>query len=124
MKPFIHAKRSAKKWGGRPEDYLEIHNFMDSSKALIADNRHRAIFHSSFGIFILEKVFGTNITNSEGKLVSVRDLGEQHCLEDFGGKFIPSAQDYLAEIEIKPWMSNLGGMPPSAKKLRIRKDND
>lgn len=67
MKPYIHAQNSAKKWGGKPEDYLEIHNFMDSSKAHMPDQRHRAILHSSFGIFITEKVFGTYMFNSKGK---------------------------------------------------------
>lgn len=84
MKPFIHAKASAKRYGGEPKDYLAIHDFMDSSKAALADVRHRAVFHSAFGIFIVEKVFGTNITNSEGKLVSVRDIAEDHVREDLG----------------------------------------
>ncbi len=28
-KPYIHALSSAKKFGGKPEDYLEIHQLMD-----------------------------------------------------------------------------------------------
>jgi hypothetical protein len=93
MKPFIHAESSAKKFGGQPEDYLEIHNLLDSSKSVIADNRHRALTHNSWFLFILEKIFGVTITNSDGKKVSVRDVGEQHIIEDFRGQFIPSAQD-------------------------------
>lgn len=27
--PFHHALSSARKWGGRPEDYLAIHNWFD-----------------------------------------------------------------------------------------------
>jgi len=42
-KPFIHAESSVKRWGGKPEDYIEIHNLMDSSKGAIADHRHRAL---------------------------------------------------------------------------------
>lgn len=57
-KPFLHAKSSAKKFGGNPEDFEEIHNWLDSSKSFIADNRHRAIWHSSAGIFYIEKIFG------------------------------------------------------------------
>ena len=64
MKPWIHAKSSAKKFGGEPEDYLPIHDFMDSSKSAHADVRHRCVLHSAFGIYIVEKVFGTNIKNS------------------------------------------------------------
>lgn len=114
-KPFIHAKRSAKKYGGIPEDYLEIHNLMDSSKGSIADNRHRALTHNAWFISnIIEKIFGVNITNSEQKLVSTRDIAEDHVLEDFGMKFIPSAQDYLSEMEFKDWMQNGKGDPPTS----------
>ena len=40
--PFHHALSSAKKWGGAPEDYLLLHQYMDQSKAADADFRHRA----------------------------------------------------------------------------------
>jgi hypothetical protein len=102
-----------KKWGGVTDDYLPIHNLLDSSKSVIGDNRHRCILHTTFGLFILEKVFGVTIINSDGKVVSTRDIGEQHILEDFGMKFIPTAQDYLQEIEWKDWMNNGKGSPPS-----------
>ena len=38
--PFHHALSSAKKWGGSPEDYLLLHQWMDQSKAADADFRH------------------------------------------------------------------------------------
>lgn len=53
--------------------------------------RHRAILHNSFGIYLCEQVFGTTITNSDGRVVSVRDVGEEHVLEDLG--LIPTLQD-------------------------------
>lgn len=120
-KPWIHAQSSAKKYGGKPEDYLEIHNLMDSSKSAMPDNRHRALTHNSWFLFILERIFGTVMTNSDGKKVSVRDIGEQHILEDFCGKFIPSAQDYLQEMEFKDWMQNGNGHPPSFIKIEKRR---
>jgi hypothetical protein len=114
-KPYIHAKNSARKWGGKPEDYLPIHDFMDSSKSTLPDWRHRALTHTSWFLStVLEKVFGHNITNSDGKEVSVRDIGEQHCMEDFGG-VIPSAEDFLSEMELKDWMGGKG-KPPSQRK--------
>lgn len=121
MKPYIHACSSAKKYGGIPEDYIKIHNFMDSSKAAMPDNRHRALTHNSWFIGPggpLELAFGTVIENSDGRKVSVRDLGEDHILEDFGMRFIPTAQDYLQEMEYKPWMNNGQGDegPTSHKK--------
>lgn len=117
-KPYIHAVSSARKWGGVPEDYIAIHDLLDSSKGQIADSRHRALTHNAWFLStILEKVFGHNVKNSEGRLVSVRDIGEQHVLEDYGGRYIPSAQDYLQEIEIKEWMVKGLGAPPSFAKL-------
>jgi hypothetical protein len=118
-KPWIHALSSAKKWGGDPEDYFPIHDLMDSSKGSMSDNRHRALTHNSWFLsIILEKIFDTNITNSEGKLVSVRDIGEQHILEDFGGRFIPTASDYLQEMEYVPWMNaDRNSCPNSHKKI-------
>lgn len=109
MKPYLHGLISVKKFGGKPEDYQKIHDWFDQGKAHVADMRHRAILHNSLGIYICEQVFGTNITNSDGKLVSVRDIGEQHVLDDLGT--IPSVQDYLTHL---PWLDWLGG-PKRAK---------
>lgn len=119
-KPWIHSMSSAKKWGGVPEDYFPIHELMDSSKGSMPDNRHRALTHNSWFLStILQKIFGINITNSDGKLVSVRDIGEQHILEDFGGRFIPTASDYLEEMEYMPWMNaDRTSCPSSHKKIQ------
>lgn len=117
-KPWVHAVSSAKRFGGKPEDYIEIHNLMDSSKGTIADSRHRALTHTAWFLStILERVFGVVITNSENRQISVRDIGEQHVLEDYRGRYIPSAQDFLQEIEIKEWMVSGKGEPPSSAKL-------
>src|SRR5690242_3002510 len=106
MKPHIHAESSAKQFGGKPEDYLPIHELMDSSKSIVADHRHRMFTHNTWFIMLLERIFGSTITNSDGKKVSVRDIGEQHVLEDFRGKFIPSGQDWVKHLEYAPWMNN------------------
>jgi hypothetical protein len=78
MKPHLHARNSVKKYGGEWEDYIEIHDFLDSTKSHFPDMRHRAILHNSFGCFLAEKLFGHLITNSEGKEISVRDIAEDH----------------------------------------------
>ncbi len=117
-KPWIHAESSAKRWGGSPSDYIEIHSLFDSSKASFCDARHRCMTHNAWFIgFVLEKVFGVTITNSEGRIISVRDIGEQHVSEDFGGKFIPTVQDYLENMELKEWMFSGKGEPPSSYKM-------
>lgn len=95
----IHSKSSVRKFGGKLEDYLDIHIKMDCSKAYISDNRHRALTHNSFWIHeVMIKIFGYTITNSDGKEVSVKDICEMHILEDFGMRFIPTAQDYFGAV--------------------------
>lgn len=101
MKPYRHARNSVHKYGGEVEEYLPIHNFIDSSKAHIADVRHRALLHSSFGCFLVEQVFGVHFTNSAGRTVQTRDLAEEHIIEDLGR--IPSVQDYLQHMPLVPW---------------------
>ena len=103
MKPLIHAKISVKKYGGKVEDYIPLHDFFDSSKAAYPNMKHRAILHNSFGIFILERIFGTYITNSDGKMVSVRDIGEDHVMDDLG--FIPTVENWLETLPLEGWMS-------------------
>jgi hypothetical protein len=101
--PLHHAVSSARKWGGRPDDYLPIHQWFDDSKRHFADFRHRAYRHHAEGIFEAERVFGTSITISTGRKIPVRWIGEQHVQEDLG--FIPSLGDWLSRISPKPWMA-------------------
>jgi len=106
MKPYHHARISATKFGGRPEDYLAIHNFMDESKAHLADARHRMFLHNSFGIYLAERVCGEIVDNqrmpyitiSDGRKVQVRDVAEQHVLDDLG--YIPSLSDCVKDLPI------------------------
>jgi hypothetical protein len=102
--PWHHALSSAKRFGGNPEDYLEIHQWFDQTKAHMPDVRHRAVLHSSFGIFLCEQVFGVTITASSGREVPVRLVGEQHVMDDLGGH-IPTLQDWLQDLPIRPWMA-------------------
>ena len=100
--PWKHAQSSAKRFGGKPEDYLPIHIWFDESKAFLADFRHRALRHHTEGIFLCEKIFGVTVSNSEGKEIPVRYIGEQHVKEDLGR--IPTAQDWLMQIKPERWM--------------------
>ncbi|MFC4637765.1 DUF6915 family protein [Deinococcus hohokamensis] len=102
--PWHHARSSAKKFGGTAEDYLAIHQWFDQTKAHQPDARHRALLHSSFGIFLCEQVHGVTLTNSAGRTIPVRVIGEQHVQEDMGG-VIPTVQDWLAELPLRPWMA-------------------
>jgi hypothetical protein len=102
-KPLVHARSSARRFGGKPEDYLPIHEKLDSTKMAHAEVTHRCVFHSAFGIYLIEELFGRTLVNADGKEVFVRDVAEQHVLEDLG--FIPSLSDWLKEMPAKPWMA-------------------
>lgn len=101
--PYYHSKSSAKKFGGVASDYQHIHDWFDQTKSHLPDARHRAILHSSFGIFMCEQVFGTVLTRkSDGRTVPIRAIGEQHVLEDMGR--IPTPQDWLKNMPLEAWM--------------------
>lgn len=102
--PVFHAVSSARLFGGKPEDYQAIHDWFDATKEVFCDFRHRALRHHSQGIFEAERVFGHSITNSDGKTVPVRYIGEQHVKEDCGGR-IPTVKDWFQHIEPEGWMS-------------------
>lgn len=100
--PVHHAQSSANKFGGRFEDYLPLHLWFDETKKIYPDFRHRALRHHIEGIFLAESIFGPVITNSLGKPIPTRLLGEQHVREDLG--LIPSAADWLKHLTAQPWM--------------------
>jgi hypothetical protein len=101
--PYHHALCCVRKFGGRVEDYMPVHDFFDSSKAVVADFRHRAQLHHAQGIFLAERVFGPVIVNSDNRTVPVRVIGEMHVKQDLGR--IPSFADWVRAIRPEPWMS-------------------
>ncbi len=99
-----HAESSARKFGGVPVDYLSVHNWFDETKASLALPGHRALRHHTLGLFECERVFGVTFTNSAGRKVPVRFIGEQHVREDC--RRIPTVADWLKALPIEPWMVN------------------
>ena len=100
---YFHAASSARVWGGEPEDYLPVHDWFDETKKVFCDFRHRALRHHAEGIFLAEAVFGTTITNSAGKNVPVRYIGEQHTIEDCSR--VPTAKDWLELMPVPAWLT-------------------
>jgi len=100
--PHYHAVSSARLFGGKPDDYIDIHNWFDATKESFADFRHRALRHHAEGIFECERIFGVTLTNSDNRQVPVRYIAEQHVMEDCGR--IPSIADWLSKIRPEPWM--------------------
>jgi len=117
---WIHSKSSARRFGGEPNDYLPIHEKMDCSKAYFSSNAHRALTHHMFWVMeVMVPLFGYTIKNSEGNDVSVKDICEFHILEDFGMRYIPTAQDYLENLDFQDWMQNgIKDFPSSFRKLK------
>jgi hypothetical protein len=101
MTPFDHAILSSRDFGGEPEDYLEIHLFIDSSKLYYPFWMHRMFTHNSFFIGIVERVFGSYIEiirgNFQGK-IPVRRIAEEHIKQDLNG-FLPSMQNWIDELK-------------------------
>ncbi|MEU9258997.1 hypothetical protein AB0D68_10985 [Streptomyces sp. NPDC048212] len=107
MNSWNHAQSAAKKWGGSPEDYLPIEEYIDASKKVLGDVRHRSLLHHTFGVWVVQDVFGSTIsvTKSSGRVVQVptRLIAERHIIEDLG--WLPSPADYLKNTPVEKWMS-------------------
>ena len=78
----------------------EIHNFIDSTKILCSDARHR-ILHTLWGVCqVVVPIFGHSIQNSAGKSIDVKDLCERdHLLVDYQQRFIPTLHDFVDSID-------------------------
>ena len=101
--PLHHAESSARKFGGQPDDYISVHSWFDATKAHLGLFAHRALRHHTLGIFEAEERFGIALTNTDGRDVPVRFIGEQHVKEDCGGR-VPTVADWLGSITPAPWM--------------------
>lgn len=108
MNSWYHAKSSTNKWGGSPEDYLPIHEFIDSSKRFIGDARHRMFYHHTEGCWMAQDKFGVTIKVGS-RDVPVREIAQQHIEEDLG--WLPSVTDYVEGVPLRPWMTG--------KKMRV-----
>lgn len=115
MKPLDHARQSVRKYGGTVDHYLPIHDFLDMSKAVHADMRHRALLHNSLGPFMVERCFGGYI-DVDGKEVSTRQIAEDHLMEDMGR--IPNASEFLSLIP-EDQMFRFAHVPKSRRELNL-----
>lgn len=96
MKPLQHAQITTKKYGGCWTDYIEVHSFLDSSKATCAHFKHRFLLHHAEGIELGVRVFGEAISNSEGREVATRKILTEHLIEDVGKM-----------VTVEDWMQSL-----------------
>lgn len=115
MKPLEHAQRSAKRYGGTTADYLDIHEFLDQTKAAHPDMRHRAILHNSMGTFIVSQAFG-EIRKVGDREVSVRQIAEDHIVEDMGR--LPSVSEFISLIPIEE-AARFAYRPKTRRTIRV-----
>lgn len=131
---YHHAISSAKRYGGQPDDYLAIHSWMDASKSSWGDQRHRAVLHQNFGIYLAEETFGLReevrllraaldrlprwvkrffrleipqTTPVTIQVSSGRQIPIRFIAEQHVIEdcgFIPTLQDYLGQMPKQPWM--------------------
>ena len=103
----IHSQSSVKRWGGKVEDYLAIHELIDSPKACMNNNSSRLVTHNVWFCYnIIPKIFGYNLINSNGKRVDTIDIAMLHVAEDFRMKFVPTLEDYLKHLTLPSWIHN------------------
>lgn len=102
MNAWFHSLSSARKWSGEPELYLPIHEFVDSSKMIIGDVRHRSLYHHTLGVYLCQRIFGDTLQVGR-KRIPVRLIAERHIIEDLG--WLPSPADYIGGMPIQTWMS-------------------
>lgn len=116
MTPWHHAISSAKKFGGKPSDYIHIHDWFDETKQYTGNWTHRALRHHSAGIQWAIEKFGHTVA-IDNKEIAVKLIAEQHIMEDCGR--IPTPQDWLAGMLDKPepWMLKV--QTKSVKPLEI-----
>lgn len=84
MKPLQHAQISQKTHGGKWQDYIAVHSFLDSSKAACAHFKHRFLLHHREGIELGARIFGEALVNSENKAIETRRILTEHLIEDVG----------------------------------------
>lgn len=117
INPHTHAIASAKRLGGEYKEYLDIHEYMDSSKHAVADMRHRILTHTPwFCENVIPYVFPQTRVNSVGKIYSPKQEAYNHIAEDYAGQ-IPATADWFLSLDFAPWMENGKARCPSAAPL-------
>ena len=100
---FYHAVSSSKAFGGEPDDYIAIHAWFDRGRSGTNSLLHRALAHHTQGIADAVALFGSTITNSQGRRVPVSLIGEQHVREDLG--MVPDLSTYIELMTVPRWCS-------------------
>jgi len=105
MKPLQHARITAHRYGGKWQDWIVVHNWIDHSKLIFPSMQHRIFLHSDFGEWLIVRIFGERIKAEDGTTVSTLDLFRDHQLEDLGRAVTLS--EWLREVQADYWKRRL-----------------
>jgi len=97
MTPYKHAESSSVKYGGKPSEYIELHDWFDEAKQYTDNWTHRALRHHAAGIQRAVEKFGPTIGKNK---IPTKLLAEQHVMEDCG--YIPTVADWLRALLSHP----------------------
>jgi hypothetical protein len=97
--PYYHSLSSVQRWGGTPDDFAPVHQWLDASKQFIGHFRHRALRHHAEGAALAARIFGPSLDLGDARVVSVEDIASLHIQEDLG--FIPSLSEWFHGIEVR-----------------------
>ena len=101
MKPLQHARITAHLYGGKWQDWIAIHDWIDRSKAIFPSMQHRMLLHSDFGEWLVVRIHGEAIGSKAGTVIPTRDLFRDHQVEDLGR--VVTLAEWLHEINTDYW---------------------
>lgn len=98
----MHARLSAKIYGGTYEEYMPLHEALNQVRDVWSDQTSQCILHNIWGVALLVRKFGPTMTLSTGKVLSTRLVLESHVVQDLG--HIPTVAEAMADIKVRSWM--------------------
>jgi hypothetical protein len=98
-----HCLQSCERFGGLPDDYLPLHQFINSARTVLPDEVSRCILHNAWGIDIAVRCIGATFRRSSDHVrLSTREVAESHVLRDLGT--IPTMLETLHAVPLAKWM--------------------
>ncbi len=100
------AKRSQDKFGGEVEDYLRIHQFLDSPSLWLKAEKQLVLTHSNFGVFLCDQIFGhTFHRRSDRELMLTANIAREHLEAELGT--VIDVQNMLNLMPLRTWQNGL-----------------
>lgn len=98
--PEALAEYSARKFGGRPADYISFHQWVNRYESVHPLGNFAS--HHTFGTQVALAVYGAYLTNSKGAKVPIISLFEYHLRKTY--RFLPTLSHWLVHLKCQKWM--------------------